>query len=117
MQSAEFVGVGMRRGRTPASLIPSVGKAIVSYDDAKERILFKFEKALPVGQGKLKVAFTGTLNDKLKGCDSPSSASALSASHTRQLLPQQVQHQWRRSLHGRHSVRARRCSPRLPVLG
>jgi aminopeptidase N/puromycin-sensitive aminopeptidase len=42
-------------------------KASVSLDDAKEQATFKFPSALPAGQATLKIAYTGILNDKLRG--------------------------------------------------
>lgn len=42
-------------------------KAEVSLDDAKEQATFKFPSALPAGTATLKIAYTGILNDKLRG--------------------------------------------------
>ena len=42
-------------------------KAEVSLDDAKEQATFKFPSALPAGKATLKIAYTGILNDKLRG--------------------------------------------------
>jgi hypothetical protein len=68
VQHAEFVGTGGTT-LTCGIFLQDEGTvaATVSYEDEKERILFKFPSAIPVGNGKLKMTFTGTLNDKLKG--------------------------------------------------
>ncbi len=39
----------------------------VSYDPAKEQASFSFPKPLPAGHVALKIAYTGILNDKLRG--------------------------------------------------
>ena len=39
----------------------------IAYDTAKEQATFTFAKALPAGHVALKTAFTGILNDKLRG--------------------------------------------------
>ncbi len=39
----------------------------VSYDTAKEQATFTFAKALPAGHATLSIAYTGILNDKLRG--------------------------------------------------
>ncbi len=41
--------------------------AIVSYDSAKEQATFTFAEPLPAGPVTLSIAYTGTLNDKLRG--------------------------------------------------
>ena len=41
--------------------------AVVSYDPSKEQATFTFAKALPAGKHSLQIAFTGILNDKLRG--------------------------------------------------
>jgi aminopeptidase N len=42
-------------------------KADVSLDDATQQATFKFSGTLPAGPVKLKIAYTGILNDKLRG--------------------------------------------------
>ncbi len=39
----------------------------VSYDESKEQATFTFGKALPAGHNVLSIAYTGILNDKLRG--------------------------------------------------
>ncbi|XP_050419267.1 puromycin-sensitive aminopeptidase [Patella vulgata] len=39
----------------------------ISFNDADEKVTFKFPAPLPVGIGELKIKFTGILNDKMKG--------------------------------------------------
>ena len=39
----------------------------VSYDQSKEQATFAFENALPAGHNVLAIAYTGILNDKLRG--------------------------------------------------
>ena len=39
----------------------------IDYDEKRETATFTFDQTLPVGAATLKVAFTGILNDKLKG--------------------------------------------------
>lgn len=39
----------------------------IDYDEKRETATFTFDQTLPVGAATLKVAFTGVLNDKLKG--------------------------------------------------
>lgn len=40
----------------------------IDYDEKRETATFTFDQTLPVGGASLKLAFTGILNDKLKGC-------------------------------------------------
>jgi aminopeptidase N/puromycin-sensitive aminopeptidase len=42
-------------------------KADVTLDDAQQQATFKFPATLPAGPVKLKIAYTGILNDKLRG--------------------------------------------------
>src|SRR4051812_28486703 len=42
-------------------------KADVTLDSAKQQATFKFPGTLPAGPVKLKIAYTGILNDKLRG--------------------------------------------------
>ncbi len=41
--------------------------ATVSFDKTKEQATFTFPKAIPAGPAKLEIAYTGILNDKLRG--------------------------------------------------
>ena len=41
--------------------------AAVTYDDSKEQATFTFPRALPAGHAALQIAFSGVLNDKLRG--------------------------------------------------
>ena len=41
--------------------------AKISYDEKEERLLLDFDKEIPTGNFELKLTFTGTLNDKLRG--------------------------------------------------
>jgi len=52
------------------SFTPASGKELtgeVSLDEQQERATFTFSEALAPGKGKLRIKFTGTLNDKLHG--------------------------------------------------
>ena len=42
-------------------------KAEVTLDDAKQQATFAFQRTLPAGSVKLKIEYTGILNDKLRG--------------------------------------------------
>ena len=41
--------------------------AAVTYDEGKEQATFTFPRALPAGHAALEIAFSGVLNDKLRG--------------------------------------------------
>jgi aminopeptidase N len=43
----------------------NIGKVV--YDDKNETATFRFQNTIPAGEAKLKIEFTGILNDKLKG--------------------------------------------------
>jgi aminopeptidase N len=49
------------------SVIAAGKSATVSYDPSKEQATFTFAQPLPAGHNSLNIAFTGILNDKLRG--------------------------------------------------
>ena len=56
------------RSRLSDAQKPELGQAgTVSYDTAKEQATFTFPQPLPAGKVSLSIAFTGILNDKLRG--------------------------------------------------
>ena len=49
------------------SVTAGAQSAVVAFDPTKEQATFTFPQALPAGPASLKIAYTGILNDKLRG--------------------------------------------------